>query len=502
MLSPLVSRVRAIRSELSSSSARTTIQDIAIEDWERVLHTEVIQRLRSYLHGKGVENAEKILHALYRCVQGELAMQAAHVSKGLTEDSTNAVNELMDLVENARFAMVVDGASKLLPPCADTLPLGIDVRDVLDPTLFARNERDRNYMPRQSENVPFYFPELFVACRGVGVERKSGRLLGDKIRAIEHLYLGSVTAPFTWIASALRAVTRPTSKDKQSPMNDKNKNSENNSGKTVRRIVPSVRLQKNLASLTELFLPTFSQEPTHEYLLIVYRELERNREYSRSRKQAQIQQCAKQLVDRAVNPVPSRKYNDNAAPSNHTDFTGLEDILSGLRKNVSVELYQNVPWGLLYHFFPTRSVRILPATRDLLRIDLLTLLGLSSAAVTYARDASSPFVSAALAGTVFIYIARIAIGLRQAFVTYRGRIARDKVARFLARDEAAVSVLAALAADERFAELACVWCSLALKGAVHSNTVRNEVLGRDGAMEDRSIHNMTAILRDWGFAPS
>eukprot|EP00171_Calliarthron_tuberculosum_P015792 IDg15792t1 len=153
----------------------------------------------------------------------------------------------------------------------------------------------------------------------------------------------------------------------------------------------------------DLLRPAGTVEPAYEDVVIVYAPQHSRRRWESLRA---ARQWAGRAMKRAVDPV--------GAPSDDLQEDSGPDIDS-----LRVELYRDVPWGELHHHFPAAAQAVLPRTRDLLRVDALTLVGLASALVTYFQDAQSPFVGVALAGTVLVYGARIGIGLQGALSGYR-----------------------------------------------------------------------------------
>jgi len=166
---------------------------------------------------------------------------------------------------------------------------------------------------------------------------------------------------------------------------------------TVRRVVPS-------GDIRDFFRPSCSIEPTYRDVIIIYCP----------KKKVSPRKKIADALQKAINPIT----NPAAAAADGTRGISVDDLF--------VEIYRDVPWGLLHHLFPSETQVVQPRARDLLRVDSLTLLGLVSTIVTYFRDADSPFVNIALAGTVAAYGFRIALGLQSAFSNYRARIIQHK----------------------------------------------------------------------------
>lgn len=319
------------------------------------------------------------------------------------------------------------------------------------------------------------FGSATFAVRGLSFERRRGLLLRDKLRALGRAYVAplALSQAFALRRLGLQLAERPevgkgalaatlARLGLQSCPPDGDKDSPQLAAAASHTTGPGgVRHARRILAAgdpRDLLRASVVQEPAFALVAVVSRS-RRPRALSKTRARAALATA----IRRAVDPVAARPA---PAPPG----------------NVRVRLYRDVPWGLLLHMLPADERAVLPRTRDLLRVDLLTLLGLFSAVAAYVRDNQSPLLAITLAGTFAVYVSRIAFGLRVALVGYRAQIDRDKLRRVVAADDAAVDVLAAMAHDRRFALRAAAWAEV--KTTIPAEQVRSMVFETEDEVEE------------------
>lgn len=317
------------------------------------------------------------------------------VDKHLSKDPGD-LGELLSALTEAGFSHISAPLPlELSPPYAQALPLRIRANENSLRPLVEHNDSIAPWKSlRTGDDAPATF---IVSVRGVSDKRSSGLLFGSKIRSLEVAY----QAP---LASLRERILSFLSKRKSGDIlrellpavpDETCANAELNID-TVRRVVPS-------GDIRDFFRPSCAIEPTYREVIMIY---------CPKKKESPRKKIADAL-QKAINPVTTNNNNIG-------QYRGppLDDF--------RVEMYRDVPWGLLHHIFPSETQVVQPRARDLLRVDSLTLLGLVSTIITYFRDADSPFLNIVLAGTVMVYGFRIALGLQSAFSNYRARIIEHK----------------------------------------------------------------------------
>lgn len=427
---------------------------------------------------------------------------------------SDAVDALATLLQLSGFAVLPDIPAITEPPCPEALPLGNSIEQTLDPTILCKSSVVSKHIRSHGVHIgsPSYYPHLFLATRGVSLVRKSGMLIPQKLRAIERTYFSWITTPFAFLVEPFRALTcffrdqflkgvknhgRNTSKGAELEQRNgtsagmEGRVTQKRDGKRVRRVVPAVQLDGGLGALTKLFLPTFTQEPAYELLLLLYREVDLDKDSIRKTARTALRNQVKASVAQAVNPVPSKRCAPQtpAVKTEGSVFDTFEQPI-GTLKPVTLQMFADVQWGTMKHFFP--STFILPATTDLLRIDALTFLGLVSTVVTYGRNADNAFVYALLTGTIVTYAMRVAFGWRSALIDYRGRIAHDRAQALVSRQGNTLVSLAAMAAEEQFPDVCCVWLSGILRNGKQPEDLQQEVFGAT-SLNDEAV----ASWREW-----
>lgn len=459
--------------------ATSIVQDLdipAAPEYFGIPSSETLNLLETFADNRNIPEHERCgmlshLQRILACLRSwtfECADEAQELfaEKDQTELKipSDAIDAIVSLLMLAKFS-ILPRFPKEEPPSPELLPLGDSIEKTFDPTIItaSRTLRDLFEKKEASMSSASCYPFLFVATRGVTLTRKSGLLLSQKVRAIERSYFTWIQGPFTiflkpllsiWDSLAsLRSQTAERDVYKDEAVDVRSEISSSR----VRRVVPAIRLE-GLSWVKGLFLPSFTQEPTHERLFMMYREFELDKEAMRRERRAALIEQIKESVRLAVNPIPPKQKTSMSEDQNEKliHFDGFKTP-TGHAKGVAVQLFKDVPWGTIRHFFP--SIYVLPATRDLLRIDALTFLGLISALVTYARHSDSAFVFSSLAASGVSYILRVGFGWRQALLAYNGTLARDKACRILAQERSAVDSIAMLAAEESFIEVSCVWMS-------------------------------------------
>lgn len=355
-------------------------------------------------------------------------------------------------------------------------PALVDVRRLLRQAGFSEIERAPILSPPDSDaatvrarGTASSFGSATFAVRGLSFERRRGLLLRDKLRAIGRAYgaplalsqalalrsLGLQLAgrPASGAAGALKgALSRSLARlglqlegralAAPDPSSDR---------RYARRILTA-------GDPRDLLRAGVVQEPAFALVAVVTRA-RRRRTLSATRARTALRLAVRRAVDPVASPETPPPEGD-----------------------ARVRLYRDVPWGLLLHMLPAGERAVLPRTRDLLRVDLLTLLGLFSAAAAFVRDRQSPLLAATIAGTFVVYMSRIAFGLRAALVGYRAQIDRDKLRRVVAADGAAVDVLADMAQGRRFALRAAAWVEMA--AGVSAEEARAVLFEKDDIVDE------------------
>ncbi|CAN8073180.1 unnamed protein product [Agarophyton chilense] len=471
--------------------ATSIVQDFPVPDapaFHGLSPREVLTIAEDFLRGMEVSNEDRtslmeglknILISLRNWVS-DIKEEAKLLV--LAQEDMEAENDpipmtaFVHLLQLGRFSIMPSLPTIDEPPPPELIPLGTSKEETLDTSIII-NHDVRNIVVKQQCDLrkESFYPYVFVATRGVSVMRNSGLLLSLKFRAIERSYLGWIAVPFTlltkpsrvfdWVKSWLSDPKKDPKRSINMDGRDSRKNSSqgdhgNLSSRAVRRIVPAVRLKSFRDAVRSLFFPSFTQEPCHEMLVLMYREIEQDRNILQKLKRAALMKQIKESMSQAIDPFAAMKSRQERKKKDAVAGPMIEDFvdLKGNNEPVSLQLYKDIPWGLEVHYFP--SIYVLPATGDLLRLDAVTIFGLISAAITYVQHLDNWFCFAFLLGSLMSYVVRVASGWRKAATKYREKIANDKVTNVVAQQWAALDSLGTLAVEEAFAQLTAVFLAM------------------------------------------
>lgn len=435
---------------------------------------------------------------------------ASYETETPTDKLAKSLDALTALLHSARFVILPDLPQVGEPPCPDAVPLGSSLEINTDSTLLMQSPAIRKYVISNNISLgsPSVYPYLFVATRGVSISRKSGILLQQKIRALERACFGLIRTPFSpliYLYQSLQTFLMPSkgqeSKSIQEESEPKDNDTEDDSFiiQKVRRVVPAVQLDRGWDQLREQFMPTVTQEPCHEQTFLLFREVVPDKKSIRQKKRAALLQQLQESIMQAVNPLPpsKRKNEDMREGSNRSKSMDSFERSPGTLSNMTMQLFSNVPWGTIQHIFP--STYVLPATRDLLRVDALTFTGLLSALISFVRHPDSSFVAPYLTFSAISYSIRVALGWRNAVISYNSVISRDKLTSLSCQGRSSVESIAALAVEEGFADVACVW--LARKGHIDDTNARDiqKLIFGKCCLGDEDVRKWRAWLDEHGF---
>lgn len=510
------------------------IQDLDIPDapyYWGVPWAETFLLLKAYLAETEVSTEERIA-LLETCkdilakVRGWTLRIADHADVLLTSESqrfdssetADAVDSLVTLLQTAGFAILPELQELTDPPSPEALSLGNSILETLDPTLLRGSTALRDHISINGVRLgrPSFYPYLFIATRGISLVRKSGLLLPQKIRALERTCFTWIRSPMALLLQPLRTLrdcmertiyvpeaqkasllskARTGSNTLETTPHSEEEGLATESAKgrekKVRRVVPALKLESGWTALTSLFLPTFTQEPSHELMLLMYREVVPNKASIRQAKRAAIFKQVQGSVMQAINPIPSKRREAKIeAKGKEASVLDTFEKPLGEEKRIVMQLLAEVPWGTVSHFFP--STFVLPATRDLLRIDALTFLGLVSAFFAYLRQPDSAFIWASLAGSFISYSIRVGFGWRTALTAYNGRIAKDRAIGVMAKQGSCLHSLAILAADEMAIDVCSVWMAKVLGGGRTPQKTQRDIF-RGVSLTKESV----AVWEDW-----
>lgn len=517
---PLVLGSELSRDQISSTC---TIQDLPIPSsppFYAVSPSLVITLLETYLQtqphipSSTLPAIRSHLHILLSAVRDWTAHLSDTARPLLAEPiisppphPTAALTAFATLLHLAHFDLLPRFPLPLDPPCTDALSLGTAHQRTLDPTLVAQSDILRPALRRHvtTDRVPALYPHVLIATRGVSMSRATGLLLPQKLRALERSLYSQLRRPFLPVVGLFRAgvttirrfggATDPVGKSPGTPI-DPPDATQAPAEKRVRRVVPAVRLRGGWRALSRQFLPSLTQEPCHKLLLVAFREVETDKAELVARRRRELFSQLKESVMQAINPLPAgrrrEKEHDDMSTKQKMDLDNMQ-CPPGKAGGVSLELYGDVPWGLAGHFMPATFA--LPATRDLLRVDVLTFAALASALVTFARSPDSPFVKAYLLGSLVSYMLRVALGWRRALGLYGSVVTRDRLRRMLGRGETAMTAVGAWAAEEAFVEVACVWVAEILADQVSAAELAEMVAGETGP-DDSTVNKWVSWMMD------
>lgn len=507
--------------DMSSLSIGSTslVQDLHIPEAPRywgMVPQEIFQRVDTYLAQREIPEQERQIFLdtcedLLATLRGLTHRIADTVEPLLSTEVTSlpaakhgeALDALIVLLQTCGFSILPQFPEINEPPSPESLPLGNSIRDTLDPTILRGSEALRNHIKENGIQVgePLHYPHIFLATRGVSVTRNSGLLLPQKVRALERAYFSWIRSPFEILLQPIQAMSKfvkeainlsgngkldapqlevavksTVSKDENEREHGEKASNEKH-GRKVRRVVPAVKLRNGWNAISGLFLPSFTQEPSHRLMLLMYREIIPDLESIRREKREALLTQIRYSVVQAVNPVPpNRRKAENVISNMHASVVDGYEKSVGEEQPMTIELFADVPWGTMHHLFP--STFILPATRDLLRIDALTFAGLVSTIITYFRHSDSIFVLASLAGSILSYSVRVGFGWQQALMAYKGRIANDKASGIVSKQRNCLNVLANLSAEEMLVDVCCTHlCNTVLKG-MDAQKVQRDIFGQ------------------------
>jgi hypothetical protein len=437
------------------------------------------------------------------------------VDRSLAGDaSAERVNAMMTLLELARFG--TQHPAQLSPPSLDALPVKAELDSCLDCSTFRASNVDRPLLFGRSSpddggdndsatpSLPIYFPNLLLAFRGISLSRQSGLCLPAKVRAIEELYLGWLRNPLTAARKIATAVfpglrldgTETSVHDSAAP------------GRKVRRVYPKTGLGARKA-LVGILLPIFTQEPTHRLVACAYREFTPNKQTDFIFKL----RGARQTVDSAISsarrslraamrmPGFHECQGSDSCSEKETEAAPIKQQTPGTFKKFRLEIFADVKWGNIHHFLPPLAIKVAPNIRDLLRVDVLTLIGLTSCLLTAFRDTHSPQLALSILYTAGVYLVKIVSGLQSALSNTRGQLSLEKGTSLVAADEGALAMLATLAAEQQFAFAAAVYVSQVTDNleSVEENIYSVQIDSQFEKAHEANAVEWKLRLSKWGF---
>lgn len=491
--------------EGTSLGSRSTIQDLSIPKYPSFIDTnpsDVISLLTKYVAAdksrqdlSTLETSFSRLLLSLRLAAAKLADKAEGVFRTeVPDDGTfdKAIPSFLSLLHLAKFHCSRPVA--LSPESVDSLPLKISVSNCLDESLLKERGTGHPLLQR-SIDLPEHFPHLLVATRGTGVNRKSGLLLGAKFRAIEEEYLSWAQAPFYLIRQILEQITG----GKSDEFTNTEPSDRGGSSGKVRRVFPSVKLN-GWKGLTELLLPVFTQEPTHKLYVLAYREFVPDIPAQRLQRRQRTLEAAQTTIAKAIDPVRYRTVVEEQLKDceNEPGLGSSKDRvqLPGEYRPFRTEMYGNVPWGNIAHYFPSCAVKVTLQSREILKLDLLTLAGVVSCLVTAVRNIDKSYIVLSVTGTIAAYVVRIVFRLRAALKSNRGFLAEEKANHFVAANEAVVARLAGLVVEEQFAIAASCLVSKLMSREVSPSEIQNSAFGKVLSTEDENAEWMSR-LQQW-----
>lgn len=366
------------------------------------------------------------------------------------------------LLEMANFSVLPELRTVDNPPSSETLPLGQSFKETLDPALLSNSKKFLTYLKKTDDRMASFYPYLFIATRGVSVSRNSGVLFLQKLGAIERALYSVLSTPLSMFFKSQRYVFKslfPESKHHENVMPSgagKHKENHEEKDRRVRRVIPTLKFDEGIKSLSSLFLPSFAQEPTHELLFMMYREVNVDKNRLRKMKQEALLEQIKDSLTQALNPTPLPKSSEGTKKKDK--FEKVEELLQtppGELQHISLQIFKDIEWGSVLHYMP--SIYLLPATRDLLKVDALTFTGLLSAATEFfvRRHTNSFLLYASVIASIVSYAGRIALSWRRVRKSYQGNISLQKATNSVSQGEKSLIFLAALAIEEMFVKECC-----------------------------------------------
>lgn len=259
-----------------------------------------------------------------------------------------------------------------------------------------------------------------------------------------------------------------------------------------------------MSGLYDFFLPTFTQEPTYARFVVLHRPVDAAR-----RRRSQVAALAALLPaggpDDAGPAAAASSFLDVLTPDDAAGESGRDDARgdggrgaaakgkAGGRRATGgsarvaagaaappadaaggpdggepaaakpppparLHLFRDVQWASAKNLLPGRV--LVPATLDLLRLDVVTLSALATALYSYARDYSSRTVVTALAASAAAYAVRIGLSLRSTLNSYQRQLSRAALAQTVGVGDGAVTALADMAVRTEAADAALVYGAL------------------------------------------
>lgn len=401
---------------------------------------------------------------------------SANYAEATAEDSIEA---LVQLLSSARFVVLPTLPQVEDPQPVDAVSLISTISDELDPTLLAESTtvqdivRDRE---RKGKHTPSsMFPHIFYATRGTALKRTSGLQLYAKWQAAERFIISIVLSPAVVLFKAVMdGVSRLSAAasvnlmcNRQTDTNeDQSRISSDDNSRIVRRVVPAVSSNETLVQTLSQLKPLITQEPCHALLFLLHRPLRgdgreggRNSASSRKVQTSLVHYLLKVALqafemDRSLQLESADCEKGAKGVVDEPPSVQAEEIGS-TSKPTAAQIFQNVPWGTMQHVLPASYV--VPAARDLLRLDLFTLAWLASTLFASHRISSRSMAAASLFFAVVSYTAKIAIGWQNALNMYDRRIATQKFESLLCQGSCCIDFVVTLAVQEEFVDAACVW---------------------------------------------
>lgn len=429
------------------------------------------------------------LHARARnlcTVKSNIEHCAAKDNKRRDHDETSSedsMEALIQILSSARFTILPTLPSVEDPPPVDAVSVVSTIPNELDATWLSMNnavqdivrEHKKRRYPIRLSNSNGIFPHIFYATRGTALKRTSGLQLYAKWQAAERFIMSVVLSPAMLLfRTAMDAASKLSATvgaellrtDKTITNVDQSLTNSGDEGRKVRRVVPSVSSNEILIESLIQLKPLITQEPCHSLLFLLYRPLRgeqsdvgRSSASSRKSKPSQVDNLFRPAFPRfevgsSLRPQSARKekgdketeVNSLCESANHLNSTSEESV---------AQIFYNVPWGTVHHVLPASNV--VPAARDLLRLDLFTLTWLATTLFTSHRITDRSLAAAPLLFAVLSYAVKVVIGWQNAVNVYDRRIAKQKLESLLCQGSCCIDYVVMLAVQEDFVDAACVW---------------------------------------------
>lgn len=258
-------------------------------------------------------------------------------------------------------------------------------------------------------------------------------------------------------------------------------------------MTPAREWKAGVSGLYDFFLPTFTQEPTYARFVVLHRPVD-----PASRRRSQLAAIAAALPswgpdDAGPAAAASTFLADALKPDDAaTDGGGRNDTKAAAAQSgakgataapstrdsaggdggaggnspapakppppARLHLLRDVQWASAKNLLPGRV--LVPATLDLLRLDVVTLSALATALYSYARDYSSQTVTRALTASAAAYAVRIGLSLRSTLNSYQRQLSRSALAQTVGLGDGAVWALVDMALRTEMADVALVYGAL------------------------------------------